>query len=60
MARGGYFAGSDYVPYEEGPLSKSSPTSRREIHKQKTIVCSNCKREVPFKEICIFCDSILF
>lgn len=60
MARGGYFAGSDYVPYVEGPLTKSSATSRKEIAKQKTIICPKCRREVPLKKICIFCDNILF
>ncbi|WP_458405270.1 hypothetical protein [Methanobrevibacter sp.] len=59
MARGGYYAGSDYVPYAPGPLSKSSKTSLNERKKQKTIKCSNCGRTVPFKEYCIFCDNKL-
>ncbi len=59
MARGGYFAGGDYVHYQPGALSYSTPTSAREFRKQKTIVCPNCKREVPLKGKCIFCDSIL-
>ena len=60
MARGGYFAGSDYVPYEPGLLSKSSATSRKETRKQKTIFCPKCKRDVPYRKICIFCDNVLF
>lgn len=59
MARGGYFAGSDYVPYESGTLTNSSATSLNEIRKQKTIKCPRCNREVPYKKICIFCDNIL-
>ena len=59
MARGGYFAGSDWVPYQPGTLSKSSATSLNERKKQKTIKCPKCGREVPFKRICIFCDNIL-
>lgn len=59
MVRGGFFAGSDWVPYEEGALNKSSATSVREIKKQKTVICPNCKREVPKKEFCIFCDNKL-
>ncbi|WP_458404039.1 hypothetical protein [Methanobrevibacter sp.] len=59
MARGGYYQGSDYVPYEEGRLSKSSATSANEIRKSKTVICPNCKREVPKKDICIFCDNKL-
>ena len=56
MARGGYFAGNDYVPYGPGELSESSATSLKEIKKQKTIKCPNCERVVPLKRICIFCD----
>lgn len=59
MARGGFFAGNDYVPYESGPLSASTATSLNERQKQKTIICPKCKREVPYKKICIFCDNIL-
>lgn len=59
MPRGGYFAGGDYVAYQPGTLSYSTPTSLKEITKQKTAVCPNCKREVPFKDKCIFCDYIL-
>lgn len=58
MAKGGYFAGNDYVPYKEGPLSGSSSTSVEEIKKQKSIKCPNCGREVPLKRICIFCDYV--
>lgn len=60
MARGGFFAGNDYVPYEEGALSKSSPTSLKEFKKQKTIKCPKCGREVPYKRICVFCDNVLW
>ena len=59
MARGGYFEGNDYVPYKDGPLSKSSSTSLKEIKKQNTIKCPNCGRVVPLKRICIFCDYVL-
>ncbi|WP_407376142.1 hypothetical protein [Methanobrevibacter sp.] len=59
MARGGYYQGSDYVPYQEGTLSKSSATSVKEITKQKTVICPNCKREVPKREYCLFCDNKL-
>ena len=59
MARGGYFAGNDYVPYRPGPLSISSASSLKERRKQSTIKCPNCGRVVPLKEICIFCDNIL-
>ena len=58
MARGGYFAGGDYVPYRPGALSKSTSTSVKEFRKQRTIVCPNCKQEVPLREKCIFCDHI--
>ena len=56
MARGGYFQGSDYSAYPEGPLSKSSATSAKEIRKQATVSCPKCNREVPKREFCIFCD----
>lgn len=59
MARGGYFAGNDYVPYESGALSESSATSLKERQKQKSIKCPNCSREVPYKKICIFCGNVL-
>lgn len=59
MARGGYFEGNDYVPYKDGPLSKSSSTSLKEIKKGNTIKCPNCGRVVPLKRICIFCDYVL-
>jgi len=59
MARGGYYDGSDYVAYQSGALSKSTATSLKERHKQKTVICPNCKNEVPHKDICIFCDAIL-
>lgn len=53
MSRGGYFAGNDYVPYQSGPLSRSSASSLKERIKQKTIRCPKCGREVPFKQVCI-------
>ena len=59
MARGGYFAGSDWVPYQEGALNKSSASSLKERKKPKTIKCPNCNREVPYKKICVFCDTVL-
>ena len=59
MSRGGYFAGGDYVPYRPGTLSHSTPTSVREFTKQNTTFCSNCGREVPLKDKCIFCDNNL-
>ena len=58
MARGGYFQGGDYVPYQPGALSGSSATSAKEFRKQETIVCPNCKREVPLRDKCIFCDNV--
>ena len=59
MSRGGYYQGSDYVPYKEGRLSKSSATSAKEFRKQPTVICPKCKREVPLREKCVFCDFIL-
>lgn len=59
MARGGYFAGGDYVPYRPGTLSKSTSTSVKEFRKQQTIVCPKCKNEVPLKDKCVFCDNVL-
>lgn len=56
MPRGGYYPGSDYVIYQDGLLSKSSATSAKEIRKQETLLCPKCKREVPKREFCIFCD----
>ena len=56
MARGGYYQGSDYVPYQEGSLSKSSATSAKEFKKQETVICPNCNREVPLRDRCVFCD----
>ena len=58
MARGGYFAGNDYVDYQPGQLEHSSAISRKEIRKQKTIKCPKCSRVVPLREFCIFCDYI--
>jgi hypothetical protein len=45
MARGGYFAGGDYVPYQPGTLSYSTPTSVSEFRKQTTVICPKCKQE---------------
>lgn len=59
MARGGYYNGSDYVPYQSGRLSGSTSTSLKERQKQKTVKCPRCGRSVPLKEKCIFCDNIL-
>lgn len=59
MARGGYFSGSDYVPYVSGTLTESSATSLSERQKQKSIKCPKCSREVPYKRVCIFCGNIL-
>lgn len=59
MARGGYFAGSDWVPYEPGPLSHSTSTSVQEINRQESIKCPNCGNIVPLKESCIFCGADL-
>lgn len=59
MARGGYFAGSDWVPYEPGALSHSTPTSVQEITKQNSIKCPGCGNLVPLKESCIFCGADL-
>ncbi|WP_458453096.1 hypothetical protein [Methanobrevibacter sp.] len=59
MPRGGYYAGSDYVPYSPGTLTKSTKTSLAERKKQKTVKCPNCGRIVPSKEYCIFCDKKL-
>lgn len=59
MARGGFFAGGDYVPYLPGALSRSTPTSVQEFRKKRTVVCSHCRREVPLRDRCIFCDSRL-
>lgn len=59
MARGGYYQGGDYVAYQKGTLSKSSATSAKERQKQATVVCPKCKREVPKRNICIFCDNKL-
>lgn len=58
MSRGGYFAGGDYVPYRPGTLSHSTATSAKEFKRQPTIVCPNCKREVPLKDECIFCGNL--
>ena len=57
MPRGGYFAGGDYVPYQAGTLSYSTATSAKEFKKQQTIHCPNCKREVPLRNKCVFCDT---
>lgn len=35
IARGGYFAGNDYPPYESGALSASSANSLKEIQNKK-------------------------
>ncbi len=59
MARGGYFAGSDWVPYTPGNLSHSTSTSVQEIKKQESIKCPNCNNIVPLKEKCIFCGADL-
>lgn len=59
MARGGYFAGSDWVPYEDGPLAHSTATSVQEIRKQDSIKCPKCGNVVPLKESCIFCGADL-
>ncbi|WP_405286957.1 hypothetical protein [Methanobrevibacter sp.] len=59
MPRGGFFAGGDYVPYMPGTLSYSTPTSVREFRKQETAFCPKCKRTVPLKDRCVFCDNIL-
>ena len=55
MARG-YYNGSDWVSYQTGPLSKSTPTSIQEFKKQKTVKCPNCRKIVPEKDFCISCD----
>ena len=57
MARGGYFAGGDYVPYKPGALSKSTPTSVKEFRKHVTKICPKCKNKVPLKDKCIFCGN---
>lgn len=59
MARGGYFAGSDWVPYTPGTLSHSTATSVQEIKKQKSIKCPKCNNTVPYKRECIFCGADL-
>lgn len=55
MARG-YFAGSDWVPYQPGNLSHSTPTSVQEFRKQETIKCPKCGNIVPLKDYCIARD----
>lgn len=57
--RGGYFAGSDWVPYQPGTLSHSTPTSLQEIRKQDSIKCPECNNFVPLKDSCIFCGADL-
>jgi len=59
MARGGYYAGSDYVPYKSGALSQSSANSLDERKKPNTIKCPYCGRVVPLKRVCVFCEKTL-
>lgn len=59
MARGGFYSGSDWIPYNSGYLSKSTATSVQEFTKQETIKCIKCNNVVPLKDKCIFCGEDL-